>query len=85
MSQSAPWGKLDRETGARHHLAHHCADVAAAFLACADLPVLRVRLECAVGRPLSPVEIERFAVLIFLHDIGKLFPSFQARSGAASN
>ena len=53
MSQSAPWGKLDRQTGARHHLAHHCADVAAAFLACADLPVLRVRLECAVGRRLS--------------------------------
>ncbi len=79
MTLAAPWGKLDRQTLARHHLAHHCADVAAVFLALTDLPVLRARMELAVCRKLSEMEIERLAVLVFLHDIGKLFPGFQAK------
>lgn len=79
MTFPAPWGKLDRQSGARHHLAHHCADVTAAFLAMADLPVVRSRMHLAVRQSLDPVEIERLGVLVFLHDIGKLFPSFQAK------
>ncbi|MEO1292999.1 MAG: CRISPR-associated helicase Cas3' [Pseudomonadota bacterium] len=73
------WAKVDRETGDTHHLAHHMADVAAVFLALAELPVWRVRLERAAGRPLTAQEVERLAVLVFLHDAGKLFSGFQAK------
>ena len=37
MNRSQPWGKLDQEAGDSHHLAHHCADVAASFMALARL------------------------------------------------
>ena len=79
MTLPEPWGKLDRASGARHHLAHHCADVTATFLALARLPVVRSRMEQAVGRALTPTEIDRLGAFVFLHDIGKLFPSFQAK------
>ena len=85
MSFADPWGKFDEPSGARHHLAHHCADVAAAFHSLAAMPVLRSRMEQAVRGALSPVEIERLAVLVFLHDIGKLFPSFQAKCWPAGS
>lgn len=74
-----PWGKFDRLSGSFHHLAHHCADVAAAFLIIADYPVWRERLERAAGHSFLSTELERLAVLVFLHDIGKLFPTFQAK------
>lgn len=77
--QCSPWGKYRAHDNASHHLAHHCADVAACFLALACLPVIRVRLERAAGRPLSPVVLERLAVIAFLHDAGKLHPGFQAK------
>lgn len=79
MDLQQPWGKLDRETGASHHLAHHCADVAACFLAIVRLPVFRARLELAAGRVLSEIDICRLGVLVFLHDVGKLHPGFQAK------
>lgn len=79
MVSAAPWGKLDERAGTSHHLAHHCADVAACFLAIARLPVFRARLDRAAGRPLSEVDIERLGVLVFLHDAGKLYPGFQAK------
>ena len=73
----APWGKsLDGEI---HHLAHHCADVAACFEAIVALPVVRARLEYAAGRRLSSTDIGRLALLAFLHDAGKLHPGFQAK------
>ena len=74
---SAPWGKFS--DGASHHLAHHCADVAACFEALASLPTVRARLERAAGISLSSVHIARLAVLAFLHDCGKLHPGFQAK------
>lgn len=74
----APWGKS--RDGESHHLAHHCADVAACFEAMAALPGVRSRLERAAGGPLSEVDIARLAVLVFLHDIGKLHPGFQAKA-----
>ena len=80
MTFAAPWGKSDREFGVRHHLAHHCADVAATFLVMTHLPAIRSRMEKAAGRALTRVEIDRLGVLVFLHDIGKLFPSFQAKA-----
>ena len=72
-----PWGKTGE--GACHHLAHHCADVAACFEVLAAQPVARARMETAAGRSLSPVDIARLAVLAFLHDAGKLHPGFQAK------
>ena len=77
MNNGAPWGKFS--DGASHHLAHHCADVAACFEALASLSVVRARLERAAGISLSSVHIARLAVLAFLHDCGKLHPGFQAK------
>ena len=75
------WGKTDRndETGGIHPLAHHCMDVAATFQRMTELPVIRNRLETATGGRLSEVQCQRLAALVFLHDIGKLHPGFQAK------
>ncbi len=62
-----------------HHLAHHCADVAACFEALCRLPVVRTRLERAANAPLSGCVLDRLAVLAFLHDAGKLHPGFQGK------
>ena len=77
MVNSAPWGKFSN--GESHHLAHHCADVAACFEALLSLPVVRARLERAAGISLSSTHVARLAVLAFLHDCGKLHPGFQAK------
>ena len=77
MNNGVPWGKFS--DGASHHLAHHCADVAACFEALASLPTVRARLERAARISLSSVHIARLAVLAFLHDCGKLHPGFQAK------
>lgn len=85
----SPWGKLDAHRdsvtglpfGYFHHLAHHCADVAACFEVIAALPVVRARLERSAGRTLLAADIVRLAVLAFLHDCGKLHPGFQAKAG----
>ena len=79
MISAEPWGKLDKATGASHHLAHHCADVAACFMYIARTPVFRSRLGQAAGRILSDIDIERLGVLVFLHDAGKLHPGFQSK------
>ncbi len=74
-----PWGKYDE--GTSHHLAHHCADVAACFEVIATLPVVRARMEKAADQTLTPIHIARLAVFAFLHDCGKLHPGFQAKGG----
>lgn len=74
-----PWGKFDVAAGTRHHLAHHCADVAACFLKLARMSVIRRRLEQAAGTELGDIQLERLAALAFLHDAGKLHPGFQSR------
>ncbi|SIR18967.1 CRISPR-associated helicase, Cas3 family [Rhizobium sp. RU20A] len=73
-----PWGKLG-ENGS-HHLAHHCADVAACFDTLSGLPVVRRRLETAAGRALTEQDVARLAMVVFLHDCGKLHPGFQVRA-----
>lgn len=78
-TQLAPWGKADTKEGVRHHLAHHCMDVAACFEAMIALPVVKARLDAAAGRQLSPIVMARLAVLCFLHDAGKLSPGFQGK------
>ena len=74
------WGKTNREQAdAIHPLAHHSMDVAATFLRMTELPVVRNRLETAAGSPLTDQQRWQLAALVFVHDIGKLHPGFQAK------
>ncbi len=73
------WGKIDTASAEYHPLAHHSMDVAAVFLRMLQLPVVRDRLNTAAGARLTPLICERLAALVFLHDIGKLHPGFQAK------
>ncbi|WP_173934957.1 CRISPR-associated helicase Cas3' [Chelativorans sp. Marseille-P2723] len=74
---AAPWGKA--AAAGKHHLAHHCADVAACFEAICALPVVRARLERVACKNLKSLDIARLSALVFLHDCGKLHPGFQAK------
>lgn len=80
-SNSQAWGKLSAETKGLtyHHLAHHSVDVAFVFHELLSHPLFLKRAETALGRELSEPEIECLAALVFLHDIGKLAPAFQAK------
>ena len=75
------WGKTERskENGGVHPLAHHSMDVAATFLRMTQLAVIRDRLEAAAQLSLSETQCRRLSALVFLHDIGKLHPGFQAK------
>ena len=74
------WAKTTRnQSGATHPLAHHSMDVAATFLRMTRLPVIRNRLDTAAGKPLTEHQCWLLAALVFLHDIGKLHPGFQAK------
>ena len=77
MLKRAPWGKTDN--GEHHHLAHHCADVAACFEAIIASPVVLSRLEKCADECLSKSQLARLSVIVFLHDCGKLHPGFQAK------
>ncbi|TNF21124.1 MAG: CRISPR-associated helicase Cas3' [Rhodobacteraceae bacterium] len=74
-----PWGKMDSVSGASHHLIHHSADVAATLCAILETPVFKQRVENATGGKLTEGQISCLAALAFLHDIGKLAPSFQIK------
>lgn len=78
MQNVTAWGKLDGND--RHALSAHCMDISAVFEALICLPVFRCRLESAAGRKLSETDVARLAMLVFLHDIGKLHPGFQAKA-----
>ena len=73
------WGKTDGETGGIHPLAHHSMDVAAVFSRMVQLPIIRDRLETTADARLTDLDVERLSALAFLHDIGKLYPGFQAK------
>ena len=73
------WGKFDKEESGFHPLAHHCMDVAAVFAGMMQLPVIRDRLQTAADGPLDAIDCQRLSALVFLHDIGKLHPGFQAK------
>lgn len=74
------WGKAAISTAETHHLAHHSADVAAVFLALMDQPIWGARASAALGRRLTAAEAGCLGALVFLHDIGKLAPGFQAKA-----
>lgn len=77
--QSVAWAKLGSD-GGRHALTAHSADVAAVFEVLVSLPAFRTRMETAAGMPLSDAVIRRLVALVFIHDIGKLHPHFQAKA-----
>lgn len=78
------WGKLSRneagETTGSLSLISHCFDVAAVATALLELPVIRRRMERLAQRSLSSRDIDRLAVLAFLHDIGKASRGFQSKA-----
>lgn len=73
------WGKLSRENSDEHPLLDHMTDVAACFLALAECSGVRRALEDTAGRTLEPADLQRLAVLVFLHDVGKANAGFQSR------
>lgn len=77
------WGKLTRDKlgqlSGEHSLLDHMTDVAASFLALAECTSVRRSLENAAGRALNGVDLQRLAVLVFLHDVGKANAGFQSR------
>ena len=81
----AAWGKFDSSSGSTHHLAHHSADVAAVFQQLLAQPIFRQRAEAALGRPITPQELQSLCALVFLHDIGKLAAGFQAKGWPAGH
>ena len=83
LGQFVAWGKLSRDTSGQmtgvHLLLDHMTDVAACFLALAECAAVRRSLERTACRDLDPVDLQRLAVLVFLHDIGKANAGFQSR------
>lgn len=73
------WGKADAH-GEFHALEAHSMDVAAVFEALCRLPVMTRHLQRATGRALASSDIPRMAALVYLHDLGKLEPGFQAKA-----
>jgi CRISPR-associated endonuclease/helicase Cas3 len=77
------WGKLSRDGLGQlldeHPLLDHMTDVAACFLALAECTAIRRSLEKTAGRALDSSDLQRLAVLVFLHDVGKANVGFQSR------
>ena len=77
------WGKLSRDSFGQltglHPLLDHMTDVAACFLALAECAAVRRSMERTACQDLDPVDLQRLAVLVFLHDIGKANSGFQSR------
>lgn len=81
MGPDFAWGKTNRD-GQYHALQAHCMDVAAVFECLIALPIFRARLIQAAGRAIAEADVARLAALVFMHDIGKLHPGFQAKGRA---
>ena len=81
--QTVAWGKLSRDKSGQltgvHPLLDHMTDVAACFLALAECVAIRRSLELTACRNLDGADLQRLAVLVFLHDIGKANAGFQSR------
>jgi CRISPR-associated endonuclease/helicase Cas3 len=77
------WGKLSRDKSGQltgvHPLLDHMTDVAACFLALAECLAVQRSLEKTAGPVLDAADLQRLAVLVFLHDVGKANAGFQSR------
>lgn len=71
------WGKLKEQATRYLPLAHHCLDVACVFRRLTTLKTIARRLEQAAGEALDSAQLDRLAVLAFLHDLGKANLGFQ--------
>lgn len=77
---SRPWGKFARDgSGTWHTVVDHSTDVALVARILIERPVLRARLCRAAGIELSDVHLDRMAVIVGLHDLGKFLRGFQAK------
>lgn len=83
MGQFVAWGKLAYDASGNltgvHPLLDHMTDVAACFLALAECAAIRRSLVLTAGRDLDYTDLQRLAVLVFLHDVGKANAGFQSR------
>ena len=83
LGRFVAWGKLARDNSGVvngiHPLLDHMTDVAACFLALAECVSVRRSMECTARRDLDTADLQRLAVLVFLHDIGKANSGFQSR------
>lgn len=81
--QCAAFGKLEQAKDgaviAWHPLVDHLIDVAACFERLCQCRSIRRALEQAAGRALTPRDLARLTVLVFLHDLGKANSGFQSR------
>lgn len=57
----------------------HCLDVALVFRRLTNVPAIRARIISAAGEDLAEENLDRLAVLAFLHDLGKTNLGFQSR------
>ncbi len=77
------FGKLQRDdcgcVTAWHPLIDHLIDVAACFERLCRCRSIRRALARVAGRELTPTDLGRLAVLVFLHDLGKANSGFQAK------
>lgn len=73
------WGKANPNIG-YHALEAHSVDVAMTFEALCGLPLITASLEKAATRTISKADIRRLGILVYLHDLGKLLPGFQAKA-----
>src|SRR5690606_16540177 len=77
VPQSSFWGKFDSKTGAWLPLSAHSLDVAMVFRALCDLPAINRTLRTAAESTLTSRQLDRLAVLVMLHDVGKANLGFQ--------
>jgi len=77
------WGKLAHDESGRligeHPLLDHMTDVAECFLALSRCSSVLRALTRTAGRELDAADMQRLAVLVFLHDVGKANAGFQSR------
>lgn len=81
--RTTAWGKLTRDESGEVvsclGLLEHSIDVAAVVAALLRIPTSRRRIEALAQRPLSDVDLERLALIAFLHDAGKTCSGFQSK------
>jgi CRISPR-associated endonuclease/helicase Cas3 len=69
------WGKI--KEGNKLPLSYHCLDVAMVFRFLVDLPLIHRLVEKSIDFNMNSAQLDRLAVIAFLHDIGKTNLGFQ--------